>query len=264
MTMKSPTRLLSGLLLLTVAVFSLTSCGDDDSAPVPRKTTYNFVAYDNGSGNDITGKALFTEIINTDSVEVTVTLKGKNINDLVTLPVKILEGTSLEGGDVLFDLGKYSGSKQQLTKAIKLSYDALTDLNGSMAVYSDEGDILSQAELGINTEFESNTMTNPLDGDKKNGQIRVYKRKTGSYVVIQVDLSGVATACKGVDHPARVYKADGTQDTDFQLNAVADSSGISATALTDKDYNDLKNYDGFVKILCSEGALDVALSQGSF
>lgn len=258
--MKLPTKLLTGLFLLATAVFTFSSCGNDDdnAKPVPRSETYNFTAY---GTHEITGTALFTEVLNTDSVKVTVELKGKDINDLVSLPVIIREGTSLESGDVISNLGNFKGSDGKLVKTIKLSFDNLLTLNGSMAVYGPSDNILSQAEIGTNTTYESHTMTN-LTGSEMNGQFRIYKRPTGSYLVIKIDLEGIASICDGVDHPAKIYKADGSPEV--ELNAVADSSGISATSLTDYSYDDLKNYNGFVKVLCSETATDVSISKGNF
>lgn len=259
--MHLPNKLFSGILLLATALFTLSSCGNnDDATPVPRKDTYQFTAFGN---HNITGTAVFTEILNTDSTQVTVTLKGNEINDLSSLPVKIRQGTSIEDGEILYDLGNYNGSTTQLTKAVKLSYDKLADLNASIGVYNpNNGDILSQAEIGSNSTYKSFTMKNPAG--TTNGQFRIYKRGTGSYIVIKVNLSGLADACKGQEHPVTVLGSDGLPDSAFTLNAVADSNGVSATTLSDHDYDEMTKYKGSLTVSCSEAALITIISQGSF
>lgn len=259
--MKLP-KLLTGILLLGTFFFTLSSCSDDDGAkPVPREQSYKVTAY---GSNEISGTANFKEVLNTDSVQVTIKLQGKDINNLSALPVKIRQGTSIESGEVLFDLGSYNGAEKELVKTIKLSYDDLVKLNASIGVYNpNNSDILAQAEIGSNSTYESYTMTNPTTNEM-NGQFRIYKREKGSYVVIHIGLEGLATACEGVDHPAKVLDADGIPDTDIVLNPVADSNGVSATHLSEQAYEDLTKYNGSINVYCSESLLVKTISQGNF
>lgn len=259
--MKRSIRLLEGCLLLALTLFAFSACQKNGSNPVPRETQYQIVSY---PGYNVSGTATFKEVINADSVWVTIKLQGSTVSDVTSFPIYIREGTSLENGDKKFDLGNFDGSKGTLTKEIALSYDELNNFNGSIAVYRNPTDVstlIAQGELGINGIYKSYTMHFPGSSDI-NGVFRVYKRGNGTYVVIKNTFDNLDTLCAGHPHPAGVFKANGAPD--FQLNPVADSSGISATALDNHTFDEMTHYQGSIKVLCSDAVQSFVLSQGEF
>lgn len=258
--MKPTNTLLKGALIAATALFSLSACQKSDNSPVARTKTYNIQTYAN---YNVSGTATFTEVLNTDSVKVDVKLSGSNVTDLTLFPVYIRQGTSLENGPRAFDLGNLDGGVKELQSEINLSFDDLLNFNGSLDVYrntTDTTQTIAQAEIGANEVFKSYNLTSPnQQGQPQNGQLRIYKRATGAYLVVRVDTS----AFIGTEpHPARVYQADGITK-DFDLNDLGGETGISATTVTDNTYDDLTKTKRIVKVFESATSLDVTISQGT-
>jgi len=253
------TKLLSGIFLLAVVAFTFASCNNDDGAnPTPRTVTYDVNGYE---ASGITGKIKFTEVVNADSVSVLLTLNGQDINQYVHFPVVINKGTALEEGEELFPLGTFDGGKGSLQKAVNISYDDLVKLNGGVTIYSGSADkdVVAHAEIGVNKTFSAFSMKT-VDG-VVNGQFRVYKRDTGSYLVIKVD--SIGNSCQGMDHP--VYALNNNeQDTTLQINPVADQDLISTTELPNHRYEDLTTYGGVLNVYCSESNTLSVISKGKF
>lgn len=259
--MKNSMSLLKSVFLVSLVLIGLSACQKNDSNPTPREKQYQIKTY---PGFDVSGMATFKEILNVDSVMVTIKLQGTTVSDVTSFPVYIREGTSLENGPVEFDLGNFDGSEGTLTKEIGLSFDELENLNGSLVVYRNPNDtktIIAQGELGINKVYKSYSMHFPTSSDI-NGQFRVYKRDNGAYIVIKNTFNNLDTLCEGHPHPAGVYKTNGAPA--FDLNPVADSNGVSATSLPDHTFDEMTHYDGYIKVLCSEDVESFVLSQGEF
>lgn len=263
--MQLPTKFLAGLFLLATVAFTFTSCSNDDenAKPIPQKVSYDITAF---GASQISGTAVFEEILNTDSTIVTITLNGDLINQTTNLPIAIHEGTSIENGDVKFDLGIYNGAQSSLIIRLPIAFGDLANFNGSITV-SSAGKILAQAEIGINADYKTIKMVNPENTGEQNGQARIYKRGTGSLLVIQLLTESLASqpdACKGVDHPAAILDADGLTDDSFTLTPVADSNGVSITELPNKAYKDFTKYNGSISVVCSETQQQKEISKGTF
>ena len=258
--MKTSGVLLKGALTAVIALFSLSACQKNDSSTTPRVKTYNIVGY---PGYNVSGTATFKEVLNTDSVMLTVNLQGSDVTNVSLFPLYIREGTSLEKGPVKFKLGNLDGSVGSLQKELNLSFSDLLNLNGSLDIYrntTDTNQVIAQGEIGANEIFKSFNMYSPLDANKINGQFRVYKRATGAYIVIGIDTA--VAKIGGMSHPARVYKSDGTRD--FDLSDVSATTGVSSTSVTDHTFDDLIHYTGMIKVLESQDMQDVTISQGKF
>lgn len=261
--MKTRHSLRNGLVWAVLAMGALASCSKNDSDNTPLNKTYNITAYQSGGPTNITGTLSVTEVLNTDSVKLTLQLQGTSADG--SYPVYVRQGTSIEGGPVAFDLGFVDGQNPMLTKEINMSFSEFINYNGCVDIYRNPNDlatIVAQAEIGVNEVYKALNMTNPNLPDKPvNGQFRIYKRTTGAYLVVRIDTATTGMGL-GVSHPARVYKSDGTRD--FDLSDVSDSSGVSATNITDHTFDELKSYKGMLKVLASQSVQDVVLSSGSF
>lgn len=251
------------IVLTAFVMISFFACQKNDSKPTPRVEKYSISAF---PGYNISGSATFKEILNSDSVMLTIRLQGKDVTNLTSFPVFIREGTSLENGKVKFEIGNYDGSKSSLEKDIPVSYDDLTGMNASISIYRNQSDlktVIGQGELGSNKFYQPYTLYNPINLSMVQGQFRVYKRSAGTYLVIKTNLEDLDSLCIGHPHPAGVFKADGYPDTNFDLNPVADSSGISSTSLPNHSFDEMIHYDGSIKVVCSE-TVQVPLAQGKF
>ncbi len=258
--MKFSTKLLSSVFLMAVLAFTFASCNKNDTKPNPRTQKYQVTAFGN---LDVKGTAMFKEVIDADSVIVTLKLQGKDMSATSSLPVKIRKGTSLEKGEALVDLGSYDGSQMEMVKEVNLSFDQLKKENISLSVYkSDNSTIVAQAELGANATFKSYDMKD--DKGEINGQFRVYKRDSGSYLVIKLVQDKINEVCQGNDHPVSVVDADGFEDADFALDSVSHEDGISANLLTNYSYKDIQNYGGGIKVYCSKEHDKKVISEGKF
>lgn len=257
--MKTPKRWLYAALLSGASFTGLLSCNKSNTTPSPQQKQYTISPYN--SSSQISGIVNFRQVLNTDSVIVTVKLQG--VNQDGSYPVYIRQGTSLEGGPVAYDLGYVDGQSPTLTAEIPLAFSNILTYNGCLNVYRNPNDtvtIVAQSEIGTNNIFKSYNMYDPVNTSQINGQFRVYQRPAGSYLVIRIDTS-VAHIGR-ISHPARVYTAAGMRA--FDLNNVDSVSGVSATSLPDQPYNALSTYPGSIKVLLSQGVQDVTISQGQF
>jgi hypothetical protein len=255
-TLRAP--LIAGLMALTV----LSSCSKNDNGDTPLNKTYKITAYN--STSQISGTLSVREVLHTDSVWLTIQLQGTSTDG--SYPVVVRQGTSIEDGPVAFDLGFVDGQNPSLTKEIPMSFSDFMKYNGCVDIYRNPNDlvtIVAQSEVGSNETYKAFDLVDPNQGNGKtiNGQFRIYKRRNGAYLVVRVDTSasGMGT---GTAHPARVYQSNGQRD--FDLNPVADSSGVSATDITDHTFSELSSYSGTLKVLQSDQEQDVVISQGSF
>lgn len=257
--MKTSRNGLCMVFLAGVAMAGFSSCNKSNTAPVPQQKQYTISPYN--SSSQISGTVNFTQVLNADSVMVTVKLQG--INQDGSYPVFIRQGTSLEDGAVAFNLGFVDGANPTLIREIPVSFSDISAYNGCLNVYRNPNDtvtIVAQSEIGINNVFKSYNMYNPANTSQINGQFRVYQRSQGSYLVIRIDTS--AAHLGGVSHPARVYTAAGLRA--FDLANVDSVSGVSVTTLQDQPFNTLSNYPGTIRVLLSQNFQDVTISQGSF
>ncbi|MGH2643824.1 MAG: hypothetical protein ACRDE2_07750, partial [Chitinophagaceae bacterium] len=242
-----------------VALIGFSSCNKSNTTPTPQQTQYTISPYN--ATSQISGTVNFMQVMNVDSVIVTIKLQG--VNQDGSYPVYIRQGTSLEDGPVAFNLGFVDGQNPTLTKEIPLAFSDLANYNGCLNVYRNPNDtvtIIAQSEIGGNNVFKAYNMYNPANTSQINGQFRVYQRTTGSYLVIRIDTS--LAHIGNISHPARVYTAAGLRV--FDLNNVDSVSGVSATPLPNQPYNTLSTYPGSVKVLLSQDFQDVTISQGQF
>lgn len=258
--MKTSQTLLKGALAAIIMLSGLYACNKNSSNPTPRTKSYNIQTY---PGFDVSGTVTFTEVLNTDSVKVDVKLTGKDVTGVALFPIYIRQGTSLENGPVKFNLGNLDGNIKELQNEVNISFSDLIAYNGSLDVYrntTDTNKVIAQGEIGANEVFRSYTMTNPnVTGDVSNGQLRIYKRATGAYIVVNVDTSSfIGTEA----HPARVYQADGITK-EFDLTDLSADNGVSATEVSDHTYDDLTKTKRVVKVFESVASLDVTISQGT-
>lgn len=248
------------LFLGLAAIAGLSACSKNDSDHTPLHKTYNINPYN--SSSQISGTLSVTEVLNTDSVVLTLQLKGTSTDG--SYPAMLRQGPSIENGPVAFDLGFVDGQNPTLTKEINMRFSDFNSYNGCVDIYRNPNDlttIVAQSEIGANETYKSFDMMNPnLPNKPINGQFRIYKRSTGAYLVIRIDTATAQLVKES--HPARVYKSDGTRD--FDLSDVSDSSGISSTNITDHTFDELSKYTGSIKVLQSATVQDVVLSQGSF
>lgn len=244
-----------------VALAALSSCSKNDSDTTPLNKTYKITAYN--STSQISGTLSVMEVLNTDSIWLTLQLQGTSTDG--SYPVFVRQGTSIENGPVAYDLGFVDGQNPTLAKEINMSFSDFIKYNGCIDIYRNPNDlatIVAQSEIGTNETYKAFDMVNPnLPNKPINGQFRIYKRSTGAYLVIKVDTSAAGMGL-GISHPARVYKTDGTRD--FDLSDVSDSSGVSATNITDHTFDQLSSYSGSIKVLESMQVQDVIVSQGTF
>lgn len=256
--MKNAMKLLNGGLFIALTMISLSACQNNDSNPTPRTKQYTISPY--GQSN-ISGTAKFLEVLNTDSVQVTIQLQG--VSQDGSYPVYLRQGTSIENGPVAFDLGFVDGRSPTLTSTINLSFSQLLKYDGCIDIYRNPNDtvsIVAQSEIGANEIYKSFDLHDPLNQSKINGQFRVYKRPQGTSLIIRIDTSVAHTG--DVSHPARVYKSDGTRD--FDLSDVSPTTGVSSTDLSDHSFDELTHYNGKIKVLLSQEIQDVTLSEGDF
>lgn len=258
--MKTMHPLRKQMLLALLALAGLSSCSKNDSDNTPLNKQYRITAFN--ATSQISGTLSVTEVLHTDSVLLMLQLQGTSPDG--SYPVYVRQGTSIEDGPVAFDLGFVDGENSTLSKEINMSFSDFIKYNGCLDIYRNPNDlhtIVAQSEIGSNETYKAFDMMNPnLPNKPINGQFRIYKRGTGAYLVVKID---TATGDPGITaHPARIYKSDGSRD--FDLNDVADSSGVSATNITDHTFDELSNYSGSVKVLKSQDMQDVVLSQGSF
>lgn len=257
--MKTTMGLLKGMLIMAVVVTGFSACQKNDSTPTPLHKQYT-ISPNGDAANPISGTAKFTEVLNTDSVKVTIQLQG--VSQDGSYPVYMRQGTSIENGQVAYDLGFVDGRNPTLNAVIPMSFSNLIKYNGSIDIYRNPNDtttIVAQSEIGANEVYKAYKMTDPQSGNQ-NGQFRVYKRSGGAYVVIRLDTTMVPMG--NVPHPARVYKADGTRD--FDLTDVSPGTGISTSTVTTHTYDELTHYTGMIKVLQSADVQDVTLSEGQF
>lgn len=251
--MKRPTKL-SALAVLLAATL-LTACQKNDNNDNPLKIQYTIGPY---QSSKISGTADFTEILHTDSVQLTIQLTG--VSQDGSYPVLLRKGTSIENGEVAFNLGFVDGKNPTLSTSINLPFSELLKYNGCIDIYRNPNDtvtIVAQSEIGANNVFKSYDMANPITS-QPNGQFRIYKRDAGAYVVVRIDS---ATAhIGGVPHPTRVYNAGGARE--FELENLSEVSGVSATTVTDHTFDELTHADYLIKVLQSDELQDVVLSQG--
>lgn len=253
--------LLKPVICGLVALAALSSCSKNDSDNTPLNKTYKITAYN--STSQISGTLAVKEVLNTDSVWLTLQLQGTSSDG--SYPVFVRQGTSIENGPVAYDLGFVDGQNPILAKEIPMSFSDFIKYNGCIDIYRNPNDlatIVAQAEVGANETYKAFDMVSPnLPNNPINGQFRIYKRSTGAYLVIKVDTSATGMGL-GMSHPARVYKSDGTRD--FDLSDVSDSSGVSATTITDHSFDALSSYSGSIKVLQSGQVQDFIISQGTF
>lgn len=257
--MKTLKFTVGGACIFMAGVTFFSSCSKSNTGPVAQQKSYTISPYN--SSSQISGTVNFTQVLNTDSVIVTVKLQGVAQDGYY--PVYIRKGTSLEDGPVAFNLGNFNGDSTALTTEIPLSFSNLQTYDGCLNVYRSPFDtvtIKAQSELGTNSVFKSFNMYDPVNTTQINGQFRVYQRPAGSYLVIRIDTS--VAQLGGVSHPARVYTAAGMRA--FDLTNVDSVSGVSATPLPDQPFNTLSAYPGTVKVLLSQAVQDVTISQGQF
>lgn len=257
--MKTLKGWLYAAFIVPTALVGISSCSKSDTPPVPQQKQYTISPYN--STSQISGTVNFTQVLNVDSVIVTVKLQG--VNQDGSYPVYIRQGTSLEDGPVAYNLGFVDGQNPTLTTEIPMVFSNLANYNGCLNVYRNPNDtvtIIAQSEIGENNVFKAYNMYNPGNTSQINGQFRVYQRSAGSYLVIRIDTSVAHVG--GVSHPARVYTSTG--DRAFDLNNVDSLSGVSATSLPDQPYSTLSAYPGSIKVLLSEAFQDVTISQGQF
>lgn len=257
--MKTTKDLLKGILIASVALFGLSACSKNDTKPTPLNKQYTISPYNQSS--KISGTAKFTEILNTDSVKLTIQLSG--VSQDGSYPVYLRKGTSIENGEVAFNLGFVDGRNPKMDTTLPISFSNLIKYNGCIDIYRNPNDtvtIVAQSEIGSNETFKSYTLTNPnAQGNPENGQLRIYKRTNGAYMVVRVDTSSFI----GMDaHPARVYKADGITK-EFDLTDVSPTTGVSATNITNLTYEDLTKTKRIVRVFESLLSLDVTISQGT-
>ncbi|HEX5555619.1 MAG TPA: hypothetical protein VFX43_20420 [Chitinophagaceae bacterium] len=258
--MKTTAGLLKGILITATALIGLSACQKNDSTQTPLKKQYTISPSNRPGSPQISGTVDFKEILNTDSVDVTIQLQG--VSQDGSYPVYLRNGTSIENGAVAYNLGFVDGRNPTLTTSIPVSFSNLIKYNGCIDIYRNPNDtvtIVAQSEIGTNEVYKSYNMSSPLN-NTINGEFRIYKRPTGAYVVIRIDTSVAHTG--GVSHPARVYKSDGTRD--FDLSDVSATTGVSATNTPDHTFDELTHYDGMIKVLASKEVQDVTLSQGQF
>jgi hypothetical protein len=256
--MKTTMGLLKGMLIMAVVVTGFSACQKNDSTPTPLHKQYKITSYGDDS-NPISGTAKFTEVLNADSVKVSIQLQG--VSQDGSYPVYIRQGTSIENGPVAYNLGFVDGRNPTLNAVIPMSFSNLIKYNGSIDIYRNPNDtvtIVAQSEIGANEVYKAYKMADPQSGNQ-NGQFRVYQRNGGAYVVIRLDTALVALG--DVPHPARVYKADGSRD--FDLTDVS-PMGISTSNVTAHTYDELTHYTGMIKVLQSADVQDVTLSEGQF
>lgn len=256
--MKTTKILLRGAILFSIALLGLSSCSKDDTKPTPLHKQYTISPYD--QSGPISGSVNFKEILNTDSVKVTIQLTG--VSQDGSYPVYLRKGTSIENGPVAFDLGFVDGRNPTLDTTLPISFSNLIKFNGCLDIYRNPNDtvtIVAQSEIGSNEVFKSYILVSPnVSGNPQNGQLRIYKRTNGAYMVIRVDSSAFLTT---EAHPARVYKADGITK-EFDLSDLS-PAGVSATPVTDHTYDDLTKTKRIVRIFQSLTALDVTISEGT-
>lgn len=252
--MKTPIKL-SALVVLLAGTL-LTACQKNDSNDNPLKIQYTIGPY---QSSKISGTVDFTEVLHTDSVQLTIQLTG--VSQDGSYPVLLRKGTSIENGEVAFDLGFVDGRNPTLTKTINLPFSELIKYNGCLDIYRNPNDtvtIVAQSEIGANNTFKSYDMANPITS-QLNGQFRIYKRDAGAYIVVRIDSATAHTG--GVAHPTRVYTAEGARE--FELEDLSHVSGVSATLVTDHTFDDLTHSSYLIKVLQSADLQDVVLSQGA-
>jgi hypothetical protein len=257
--MKTLKGWLYAAFIVPTALMGISSCSKSNTAPVPQQKQYTISPYN--STSQISGTVNFTQVLNADSIMVTVKLQG--VSQDGSYPVYIRQGTSLQDGLVAYNLGFVDGANPTLTKEIPMVFSDLANYNGCLNVYRNPNDtvtIIAQSEIGANNVFKAYNMYNPVNTSQINGQFRVYQRPAGSYLVVRIDTS--VAHIGGTSHPARVYTAAG--DRAFDLTNVDSVSGVSATSLPDQPYNTLSTYPGSIKVLLSQAFQDVTLSQGQF
>lgn len=257
--MKTLKGWLYAAFITPITLAGISSCSKSNTAPVPQQKQYTISPYN--STSQISGTVNFTQVLNVDSIIVTIKLQG--VNQDGSYPVYIRQGTSLEDGPLAYNLGFVDGANPTLTKEVPLAFSDLANYNGCLNVYRNPNDtvtIVAQSEIGENNIFKAYNMYNPVNTSQINGQFRVYQRSAGSYLVIRIDTSFAHMG--GASHPARVYTAAG--DRAFDLTNVDSVSGVSVTPLPDQPYNTLSTYPGSIKVLLSQAFQDVTISQGQF
>gem|GEM_PF-6422637 len=246
---------LSALAVLLAGML-LSACQKNDSHDNPLKIQYTIGPY---QSSKISGTVDFTEVLHTDSVQLTIQLTG--VSQDGSYPVLLRKGTSIENGEVAFNLGFVDGRNPTLTKTIPLPFSQLIKYNGCLDIYRNPNDtvtIVAQSEIGANNIFKSYDMSNPIT-TQPNGQFRIYKRDAGAYIVVRIDSASAHLG--GMPHPTRVYTAEGARE--FELEDLSEVSGVSATLVTDHSFDDLTHSNYVIKVLQSEDLQDVVLSQGA-
>ena len=279
--MKRNDILLLGLLIALVAILLTAGCNNEEMGPVDdgpaltgRSISYDMVS---ASNSGVSGNVVFAETAS-GSTLITFSITGGSAG--IMHPVHIHENSAAVGGGVVISLGEIDGSTGMhaievtaTNDGMPVSYDDLLIFDGHINIHESPENIanlIAQADIGGNEltgEHEDFDLFGIINSEVK-GEANIFERKSGKTLVVinlENDISGDA-------HPAHIHANTAVEGGPIviSLNPVDAITKISLTDITARDddtpisYNEMKDFDGYINVHLSSGALGTLVVQGDF
>lgn len=256
--------------MATVLVY-LTGCDDD---PDPQLTgeskTYNLGPVSNQA---VSGTVTFAER-DDEMVVITIQLNGAPAG---THPAHIHANTAAETGDIVLDLNDVDASGRSetivdvLNDGTPVTYEDLLGFDGYLNVHESSSNLatlIAQGDIGQNelTGDKEEYTLNPVSDPAISGVATFAKRVNGE-TLVTVSLDGTTA---GNTHPSHIHANTAAQGGGIviDLNDVDGTTGEARTNINQRNdgtaitYDEMINFNGYLNVHLSSGALGTLIAQG--
>jgi len=262
------------LVILALAAFTMTSCGDDDDDD---NTTGNSVEYDleERSDSGVSGKIEFVELTN-GQIQAEISLSGTDNGN--THPAHVHLNSAVVGGDILISLTPVAGANGSSVTIFNMddngnavTFAQIDDLDAYVNVHKSATEldvIIAQGDIGAN-QFTGESKTYDLEEravDGISGEVTFQERKNGN-ALATIDLNGTAN---GGVHPAHIHMNSAAESGGILLTLapVDGATGESKTEIktaddgTEFNYNDVLTANAYINVHLSATDLATIVAQG--
>lgn len=264
--------------LLVFSLFFVLSCNNEEEPLIepPQETgnTKSFNLFSTSTGL-VSGSVKFSEL-DDNTTKVEITLSG--LDPSGDHPTHIHNNSGAKGGSIIVSLENVSGASGKSETVVSntddgtaITYNELIGFNGHVNVHesvSNLSTLIAQGDIGPN-EFTANIEDfdlSEINGSGIFGDITFVERMSGEILAI-IDLENTPS---GGEHPAHIHLNSVVSGGGISIsfNPVNGDTGSSLTDFSELDdgttitFNQLKDFDGHVKVHLSAGDLATIVAAG--